>query len=169
MSAGGAVLLIVGILAFVASLLALVMVWLRARLRRMRTRLDAELAGEPALRGPEGAIYRSGSGSHPRLKGNGLIVLTERRLLFRMALGSDLDLPVADITAIREATWFEGARLGDRQHLIVRTGAGEAAFFVDDNAAWAAAIASAADRLRRRGSGSSRGARRSRGDGRSGR
>jgi hypothetical protein len=38
---------------------------------------------------------------------------------------------------------FEGSRMGNRMHLIVQTDAGEVAFFVDDNAAWIAAITTA--------------------------
>ena len=51
------------------------------RARRVRERLAAELAVEPPLRGPEKALYRGGSGSFSKVKGNGTIVLTRRRLL----------------------------------------------------------------------------------------
>jgi hypothetical protein len=95
------------------------------------------------VRCTEQAIYRSGSMGYPKLKGNGLLALTRRRLLLRMLVGTDLDLPLEEITDIREAVTFEGSRMGNRMHLIVQTDAGEVAFFVDDNAAWIAAITTA--------------------------
>ena len=48
----------------------------------------------------------------------------------------------------REAQTFQGATVGGHVHLIVQTGAGEVGFFVEDSAAWIAAITSAAPALR---------------------
>jgi hypothetical protein len=144
----GVVLLVLGILALVAVLLVAVVTLLRRRSRGVAAELAAELAAEPPLRGPEQALYRSGSAGYPKVKGNGMIALTRRRLLFRMLIGSDLDIAVEEITGLREARTFQGAVVGGRVHLIVQTAAGEVGFFVEDNAAWIAAIARAAPALR---------------------
>jgi hypothetical protein len=122
---------------------AVPVVLLVRRARRVKAELAQELMAEPALRGPEPAIYRSGSGPYPRVKGNGLIVLTARRLSFRIVVGRSVDIPLAEITGLREDKWFQRARVGGRTHLIVQTAAGEAGFFVSDNAAWIAAIEAA--------------------------
>jgi hypothetical protein len=152
MSALEVVLLVLGLLALVACLLALIVIpvvlLLRRRSRRVAADLAAELATEPALRGPEKGLYRGGTTGYSKLKGNGMIALTQRRLLFRMLVGSDLDIPVEEITGLREAKVFEGAVVGGHVHLIVQTGTGEVGFFVTDNAAWIAAITSAAPALR---------------------
>src|SRR5829696_4853808 len=139
------VLLVLGILALVTVLLV---VLLRRRGRRVGASLAAELAGEPALRGPEKALYRSGSAGYPKVKGNGMIALTRQRLLFRMLIGSDLDIPIEEITELRESKRFQGGVVGGHVHLIVQTATGEVGFFVEDNAAWIAAITRAAPALR---------------------
>jgi hypothetical protein len=130
-------------LAVVALWLGLLFAFIRRRARRARESLTAELMAEPALRGPEPALYRSGSGPYPRVKGNGLIALTRQRLLFRIYVGKSVEIPLAEIAGVREDKWFQGAMVGGKTHLIVQTAAGEAGFYVADNAAWIAAIDSA--------------------------
>src|SRR5690349_2180620 len=78
MSPLGVILLVVGILAVVLLMLVPILGWARRRSRRIEAELAAELAGEPPLIGPEKASYRGGSGPYPKVKGNGVIVLTER-------------------------------------------------------------------------------------------
>jgi hypothetical protein len=142
------VLLVVGILALVAVILVPVVLLLRSRSRRVAAELAQELATEPALRGPGKGLYRGGSSGYPKVKGNGMIALTQRRLVFRMLIGSDLDIPLEEITGLREAKAFQGGVVGGHVHLVVQTATGEVGFFVDDNAAWIAAITSAAPALR---------------------
>ena len=132
----GAILLVVFIAAVLGLLLAAVVVFAGRRSRR----IEAELAGEPAVIGPEKAVYRGGSGGYPWLKGNGVIVLTPERLLFRILVGSDVEIRCAEIIGVRESKRFRGAVVGGQMHLIVATAAGEVAFFVADNAAWIAAL-----------------------------
>lgn len=123
--------------------LAGLMIWLRARTHRAREAMAAALATDPAIRGPEPALYRGGSGPYPRVKGNGLIALTRTGLIFRIYVGKSVEIPLADVTAIREDKWFQGARMGGKVHLILVTTAGEAGFYVRDNAAWIAALEAA--------------------------
>ena len=66
-------------------------------------------------------------------------MLTRRRLLFRILIGTGVDIPLGEITGTREAKMFAGSATG-RVHLIVQTTQGEVGFFVEDNAAWIAAI-----------------------------
>jgi hypothetical protein len=137
----GAILLIVFILAVLGALLGAVVVVAGRRSRRIAAGLATELEDENAVLGPETAVYRGGSGPYPRLKGKGLIVLTPRRLMFRILVGRDVDIRCAEITGVREAKRFRGAFVGGQMHLVVATADGEVAFFVADNAAWMAALA----------------------------
>jgi hypothetical protein len=108
--------------------------------KRVQAELGTLLASEGAVRGPEPAIYRSGSGPYPKVKGNGRLVLTAERLKFAILVGKDVDIPVSEITGVREDVWFQRSMSGGKSHLIVQTAAGEVGFFVADNAAWKAAI-----------------------------
>lgn len=143
MSTGELLVLVGIILAFVALAVVPIVIIAKRGSRRIRAELPAMLAGEPALAGPENALYRSGSGPYPKVKGNGVLVLTEQRLVFRILIGRSIDIPLGEITGVREAKTFQGNWSGGRQHLIVQTGAGEVGFFVEDNAAWIAAITGA--------------------------
>jgi hypothetical protein len=140
MSPLAVILLVVGILAAVLLMLVPVVGWARRRSRRIEAELAAELAGESPLIGPEKAMYRGGSGSYPKVKGNGVIVLTPRRLIFRMVLGTGVEIPCDEITGARETKRFRGAVTGGYTHLVVRTTTGELGFFVADVAAWRAAL-----------------------------
>jgi hypothetical protein len=148
MSAWDIAWLVAALLALLAVILVPLGLLLRSRGRRVAAEVAAVLTTEPALRGPEEALYRGGSRGYPNVKGNGTIVLTERRLLFGILIGTGVDIPVAEITGLREAKSFQRSTVGGHVHLIVQTGAGEAGFFVEDTAAWIAAITSAAPALR---------------------
>ena len=52
--------LLLGLGVLALSLVALVL-WIRSRSRRARAQITDELMTEPALRGPEPALYRGGS------------------------------------------------------------------------------------------------------------
>jgi hypothetical protein len=137
----GAILVIIFILAVLGALLGAVVVFAGRRSRRIAAGLSTELDAGNAVLGPETAVYRGGSGPYPRLKGKGLIVLTPRRLMFRILVGRDVEIRCADISGVREAKRFRGAFVGGQMHLIVATAEGEVAFFVAENAAWIAALA----------------------------
>jgi hypothetical protein len=144
MSPLAVILLVVGILAAVLLMLVPILGWARRRSQRIEAELDAELAGETPLLGPEKAMYRGGSGSYPKVKGNGVMVLTPRRLIFRMVLGTGVEIPCDEITGARETKRFRGAVTGGYTHMVVQTTTGELGFFVADVAAWLAALERAA-------------------------
>ncbi len=139
--------LVVGIVLLVALINIAVWVPLVRRLRRMPVRLREELraSGEQVVAGPESCVYRGSNGiGLPRMMGSGVIALTERRLVFRRAIGGPADVPVSRIAGVREDRWFLGGARGGRIHVIVvlRDG-GEVGFYVHDNAAWTEAIRAA--------------------------
>jgi hypothetical protein len=133
----GLVLSILLPLLAVAAVLVLV---LRRKAASRRAELQRVLDTEPALRGPESAVYRGSTGGYPKVLGNGLIVLTAQRLLFRKLVGIGIDVALADVTGVRTQKVFNGGVVGNRVHLVVSTRHGEVGYFVKDNDAWLAAI-----------------------------
>jgi len=115
--------------------------WLVARTRRSRARLAGELARDPAVRGPEPAIYRGCTGGYSQVMGNGQIALTEQRLLFQKVVGGLVVVPRRTITGVSTAKTFNHSVVGGRTHVVVHTHSGDVAFFVTDMDAWIAALA----------------------------
>lgn len=121
-------------------------------IRSWRTRMDrfladfragAEASGERFIAGPEGAVYRGGSGPYSAVKGNGTIILTDRRLVFRKLSGGAIEVPVNMIAGVRQLKTFRGSRVGGATHLVVTTtDSAEVGFFVKDISAWTSALTS---------------------------
>jgi hypothetical protein len=98
-------------------------------------------SGERVIAGPESAVYRGGSGPYSAVKGNGTMILTDRRLVFRKLSGGLVEVPVRMIGGIRESKGFRGSRVGGATHLVVTTtDSTEVGFFVKDITAWKRAI-----------------------------
>ncbi len=122
----------------------------RLALRRIsswrRNGLLAELqqVGETIELGPELGLYRgSDAPSLPRVKGNAVIALTERRLCIRPLIGRAIDIDRARIVGAREDTWFLGAMINMLPHLILQLRAGgEVGIIVtgEAHARWLAAL-----------------------------
>lgn len=120
--------------------------WLKRRSDAAAAALAADLAGETVLRAPEQGSYRSATApGYPKVKNNGLIALTERRLVFRTLTGKTIEVPVAEITGVRESAGFNGSVVAGQTHLIVQTAAGEIGFYVfSGNSDWVAALTAVA-------------------------
>jgi hypothetical protein len=139
----GLIALIVGILVAVALLVIAVLAWFRRRLHRLIGSLSAELAttGERVLRGPEHGVYRGGTAGYSQVRGNGVVALTDRRLLCQKLVGGRIEVPIAAIAGTREATWFLRSAVTTQTHLILQLRDGsEVAFFVSDHPAWLADV-----------------------------
>jgi hypothetical protein len=103
----------------------------------------AVASGETIVADPEPANYRGGTGGHSSVKGNGTLVLTDRRLVFRKLTGEVVEVDRAAITGTREAATFLGSHSGGQTCLIVETSEpAELGFFVTDLAAWHARLGS---------------------------
>jgi len=90
----------------------------------------------------ESGIYRGGTGAFPTVKGNGSIMLTTHRLIFRKLTGGPFEVPRGEIVGAHEAKTFLGAVVGNKVHLVVETASGaQVGFFVNDLARWLSALA----------------------------
>jgi hypothetical protein len=136
------VLLVLGILGAQAILWVLVLLWLKRKAASAAIAVHDQLArsGEHIERAPESAVYRGASSRFSKVKGNGVIALTDRRLVFRKLFGSEIEVARGEIVALREDKWFLRAYCG-RTHLILKLADDtEIGFIVRDHAAWMAAL-----------------------------
>src|SRR5262245_27071074 len=101
------VLLVVGILALQMLIWTPIIVALKRKSARLHASLRDEIpAGERAARGPESAVYRGATAGFPMVKGNGVALLTDRRLVFRKLVGAGLEVPLDRVAGVREDKWF---------------------------------------------------------------
>ena len=138
------------VLILIAIALVVVAIWvpLLRRWRRRATgyaddfRVRAATSGERIVLGPEPAVYRGGTGPYSRVKGNGTMILTDRRLVFRKLTGGVVEVPRSMVTGVSQAKGFNGSRVGGMTHLVVATAdPAEVGFFIDDPGSWERALA----------------------------
>ena len=146
MSALQIVLVFVGILVSQVALWGTVFLWLRRRNDRMLADLRAEItaAGDRLVVGPEPGVYRGGTQSRSQMKGNAVLVLTDRRIICRKLIGEPIEIMVSEIVGVREDKWFMSSYSGGHLHVILDLSDGsEVGFFVRDHAGWMQAIRAA--------------------------
>jgi hypothetical protein len=135
----GVVALVTGVLGLQLLILVPIVLWLKKRMRELQASVRAglEASGERIERGPESAVYRGASERLGRVKGNGVLVLTDRRLVFHKLVGGGVvEVPVGEIRGVREARWFLGAYNG-RDHVILKLLDGvEVGFNVREHSEW---------------------------------
>jgi hypothetical protein len=141
MTATGVVVLVVGILAFNTLLWIGIARWLRGRLAARREAMRDKLGPHPVI-DVETATYRGATQRFGRVKGLGLIGLTERHLVFVAAVGKKvIELDRTEVVGVREDKWFLRSYTGGQRHLILRLRDGtEVGFFVRDLARWRTAL-----------------------------
>lgn len=94
-------------------------------------------SGERTVRGPERALYRGGTGNYSSVSGNGILLLTDRRLVFVKVTGGRVEVDRSLIGSVREAKVFLGSARGGRTHVVITTSVGsEIGFIVGDPQAW---------------------------------
>lgn len=143
------VLLVLFILGVNAAIWVPVGLWLRRRSRARTAALLSELAtsGERVIRGPEAGNYQGATDVYPQVKGNAVLVLTERRIIVRRAIGEAFDIPAADVVGVREAASFLSSRAGGMTHVVVALrGGAEVGFYFRNRQPWVDAFAALAAR-----------------------
>ena len=141
--------MVVGIVAVVAAIQIAIWLPIVRRLHRIPDEMQRDLAGEVIVRGPERASYRGATSTYGAVSGVGVVALTERRLVFRKAVGSEIVVERSDIVGVRTEKRFRGRRVGGREHVVVKTVSGaDVGFLFQDQAAWLAALSSASSPAR---------------------
>jgi hypothetical protein len=141
MSTGALVAVIGGPLLLAAAIGGFTFAFIRRRSGRVRERITADLVRAGAIRGPKSGLYLGGSRPYPQVSGNGRLLLAPEGVIFRILIGSDVVVPVAEITAIETDTRGRRTRrMPRRLHLFITTSRGQVAFDVADAGGWAAAV-----------------------------
>lgn len=137
MGATGVVVLVVSVVAANTLLWVGVISWLRGRLRRTAAELRALVKGEERfLVEPTVGNYRGASARLGKVKGTGMVALTDRRVLCAKAVGALIDVPLTDVVGVREDNWFLRSYNG-RPHVILKLRDGvEVGIQVGEHARW---------------------------------
>ena len=137
------VLLVIGIGLVIAIVLALILVPFIVRWQRGSATYWADFdrqvltSGEQVVLPRESAVYRAGTGDFSKVKGNGQLTLTDRRLAFRKVTGGVVEIPTGRITGAHRAKVFLRSVAGGHEHLVVELAGGdEVGFFVTDLDRW---------------------------------
>lgn len=133
------VLLVVGILLVQVAFWVPVLRWLKGRLTRLTQELREEL-GDAIVLGPTEMIHRGATGRFPKAKGNGVVVLTDERLVVARLVGERFEVVLAEVGGLRVAKWFAGSYRNGRPHIILRVGEHELGFMVEDTQGWVDAL-----------------------------
>jgi hypothetical protein len=135
--------LVLGIAAIQALIWIPIIIWWRRRSRTVLAQLAAAIESETVVRPPEKGNYRGATApGYPVVTNNGVIALTRRRLVFLTLTGKSIEIPLTEVTGLRESKVFKASAAGGKKHLVIQTPAGEIGFYVSDNAAWINAITS---------------------------
>jgi hypothetical protein len=135
------VLLVLGIAAVQGLVWIPIIMWLRRKHRVAAAALATAIESERVVRPPEKGVYRGATApGYPRVNNNGVIALTDHRLVFTTVTGKLIEIPNSQITGVRQAKVFKTAVRGGRTHLIIQTRSGEIGFYVPSVADWINAI-----------------------------
>lgn len=143
MGAMDVVLLVLGILAVVASVLMLALIPISRRLKTIAGEMERELAasGERVIVAPEQAVYRGATSGYGRVKGNGIVALTDQRVVFRKVIGDPVEIHVDQIAGVRTEKWFLRAYGSGQPVVVLTTRSGvEVGFIFADPVAWTARL-----------------------------
>lgn len=126
----------VSIIVAVPVVLLLLIFW-RFRWQMAQLRQAIGLSGEAIVIEPQRGFYQGSVGGIVSLKTEGVITLTDRRIIFRKPIGKNIEVPLSRITQVSKNKWFKGNYRGGREFLILALEDGsEVAFMVKDLGHW---------------------------------
>lgn len=87
----------------------LVFLMIRKRLRDLGREMEdsCRRKGHRVLLGPSSANYRGADAVHGRVRGNGMICLTDRHIIFRKLFGAGIEIPREEVEAVTAESWFK--------------------------------------------------------------
>lgn len=138
------ILLVIGGLVLAAAIAIGAMILVGRKLRRIEADLRAGLAaGERFLLPPAVGNYRGASARLGVVKGVAILAVTDRRVICRNAIGAPIELPLADVRAVREERWFLGAANGMPQLVLTLADGVEVGLQTRDHPRWLAGLRAA--------------------------
>lgn len=145
MNASQIILLVVGIFVVQALVWFLMSRWLLKKTEALKNKLIEQYrkANIPFIIEPQSALYRGADARFGNVKGNGVICLTEKALLFEKITGQRIEIDRAEITEAQVEKSFKGKTslaTGGR-HLVIKTKDGNrVGFLLKDAEEWAQKI-----------------------------
>ena len=129
---------VVGIQALAWSLL-----YWRYRMQMISLRKEITQAGETLIAGPEIAFHQGSIGGIISMKMYGVLAMTDRRVIFRKPLGTDITIPLSSVAGLAESKVYRGNYRGGKVFLILTcTDGSQFAFIVKAHASWHSELAS---------------------------
>jgi len=71
------------------------------------------------LLGPMGGSYSGAQHTYGKVRGNGLMGLTDRCLYFHKLVGKPLEIEIDTVQSVTEEKWFMGHRTGGLPHMVL--------------------------------------------------
>jgi hypothetical protein len=113
----------------------------RATAQAAAFRQELEASGEQIVFGPEPATYAGATDTYSRVRGTGILTLTQKRLVFHKTVGKPIEVQRSDITAVRESKVFLKNVRSKTSHLVVKVrGGAELGFTSRDLDGWLKAL-----------------------------
>ena len=139
------ILLVTGILAINALIWITIIYWLKRRIEVIKSKMREEHGSGNGkfIIEPISALYRGADMHFGNVKGNGVICLTEKRLIFNKVTGQKIEIERAEIKeAIVEESFKGKSSFATRgKHLIIKTMDGNrVGFLLRDAEAWSRKI-----------------------------
>lgn len=129
------ILIIIFVLAVVAALVGLFVVWFNRKTAALIGSMDRDIAltNERAVFGPVKGLYRGTNRNAFEITGNCVAALTSRRFIYETITGRREEIPLEDISPVSENPWFAGQYRNGRQHLILELRDGRKVGFILHN------------------------------------
>lgn len=114
--------------------------WRRRRRDQQTPQAPQDPARGQSLRGPERAYFQRLSGDYSKVSSNGKLTLTGTHVVFDSRIGTDVSVPLQDVTEVRDQKIRRFHIGGHDSQLVIATRSGEIGFLLKDPAGWADAI-----------------------------
>lgn len=102
---------------------------------------DIHVSGEAVIMSPQGASFNGADKTHGRVKCNGVIAATDKRILFRRLIGKPIDINRDEIIRVSKEKWFHKSSKMKLLHLVIHLkDENKVAFYVRDCDLWIAQI-----------------------------
>lgn len=141
-----AILIIAGVMALIFAVVVVVTrrVGAGAEARADDLRAEVEHLGEGWLIPLQGASCLGSRRAFRNSKGNGVLGLTGRRVVFEPISGERVSVPLPRVAGARLGEWRRASGAGRRRHLALALDDGdEVGFLVDDPGEWTSALGAA--------------------------